>query len=101
MIDRVVGMLAAASVALGSLIAVVVGAVADNAAAATAAGFGAAAIALFTLMFNTYRKEIKRLSVKCARNERINDLLLAEMYAHNLPVPVEVRVLQGLTNGAT
>lgn len=99
--DRVFGLLGAAWVLFAMLVGTAVGAIADNAAAATTAGIGAAAIGLFTLMFNSYRKEIRRITVKCARSERVNDLLLESMYAHNIPVPAEVRVLQGLTNGAS
>ncbi len=97
--DKVFGALGAAVVLIAAFVGSVVAAVADNAASATAAGLGVAAIGLFTLMFNSYRKEIRRVTVKLARSERVNDLLLGVMYAHNIPVPEEVRTLQGLSNG--
>ncbi len=93
---------------VGSIVAFMMGvigtlfaAAADTGAAGIALGFGTAAIGLFTLMWNTYRREIKRLSTKCARSERVNDLLLAVMYTNEIPVPEEVRMLQGMTNGAS
>lgn len=86
--------------ALIGMIGTVLAVVSDNVPVAAGAAFTTAALGLFTLMWNTYRKEIKRLTTKCARAERVGDLLLTELYRNNIPVPEEVRILQGVANGA-
>ena len=88
------------ALALLSLIGSIVAAATDNIPLAAGAAFTTAALGLFTLMWNTYRKEIRRLTTKCARAERVGDLLLTELYRNNIDVPEEVRILQGVANGA-